>query len=240
MRSNPLPRRHSQSIDIKRVASTQFSSENITPVGIGPAYDIDNYGQKQRHTRQENNLMAPQTSPYVASEKHVYEEEVQLSYFVKKQKGSPSRICEAKLLDISNAGLCMEIFPEDSEIHMESGGQVFLLNRSIDMQIFCRSHPNNVSVEGYVKWLQRQEENQSGNGSGGIRVGVLFNFQRSDQRWELAELVSLLKTNTTNCRECNAPVSSDAPLCYNCGSKLVQRRAFLRKILDNLLAGENK
>jgi predicted amidophosphoribosyltransferase len=69
-------------------------------------------------------------------------------------------------------------------------------------------------------------------------VGALFSFDSADQRWELAELVSLLKTDTANCGECNAPVSANAPLCYNCGNKLVQRRAFLRKILDNLLAGD--
>jgi ribosomal protein L40E len=197
-----------------------------------------NNGNQLQHARQEKIFMTPQTSPQVSSEKRIYEDEVQVSYFVKKRKGSPSRLCEAKLLDISNAGLCMEISPEDSEIYMESGGQVFLLNRSIDIQIFCRSHPNNVSVEGYVKWLQREEENEAGIDPGGIRVGVLFSFDNADQRWELAELVSLLKTDTTNCRECNAPVSADAPLCYNCGSKLVRRRAFLRKILDNLLAGD--
>ena len=182
--------------------------------------------------------MASQPSFEVSPKNLIYEDEVQVSYFVKKRRGKPSRICEATLLDISNAGLCMEISPEDSEIYMESGGQVFLLNRSIDIQIFCRSHPNNVSVEGYVKWLQREEENEAGIDPGGIRAGVLFSFESTDQRWELAELVSLLKTDTANCRECNAPVSADAPLCYNCGSKLVRRRAFLRKILDNLLAGD--
>jgi ribosomal protein L40E len=186
----------------------------------------------------EKDPMASQPSLNVSSKNRIYEDEVQISYFVNKHKSKPSRICDGKLLDISNAGLCMEISPEDSEIYMESGGQLFLLNRSIDIQIFCRSHPNNVSVKGYIKWLQREDKDEASAGVAGIRIGVLFNFDRTDQRFELAELVGLLKTDTTNCSECNAPVSVDAPLCYKCGSKLIRRRAFLRKILDNLLAGD--
>ncbi len=189
--------------------------------------------------------MAVQTSPrirsHASSEKRIQESDVQISYFVKKREGKPSRICLARLLDISNAGLCMEISQFDSELYMESGGRIFLLNRNVDMQIFCRSHPNNVSIEGRVKWIQHGDETDSPEtmeGGDSIRVGVLFRFDDTAQRLELANLVSLLKTNTTNCGECNAPVSVDAPLCYNCGSRLVRRRAFLRKILDNLLAGK--
>ena len=183
--------------------------------------------------------MASQPSLNVSSKKQISEDDVQLTYFVNKREGKASRIYEAKLLDISNSGLCMEISSNDSEIYMESGGQAFLLNRSIEMQIFCRSHPNNVSIEGQIKWLQQEKgRNTPYSGLGVIRVGVLFSFARADQRFELAELVGLLKTDTTNCNECNTPVSVDAPLCYNCGSKLIQRRAFLRKLLDNLLAGD--
>jgi ribosomal protein L40E len=189
--------------------------------------------------------MAVQASPRIPSqaltEKRVKESEVQISYFVKKQGGKPSRICLANLLDISNAGLCMEISDLDSELYMESGGRIFLLNRNIDMQIFCRSYPDNVSIQGHVKWIQHEDETSSpqmGEESSSIRVGVLFRFDDAGQRLELANLVRLLKTDTTNCNECNAPVSVDAPLCYNCGSRLVRRRAFLRKILDNLLAGK--
>ena len=187
--------------------------------------------------------MAVQTSPripsHVLSEERIRESEVQVSYFVKKNKGKPSCICLASLLDISNAGLCMEISRFDSELYMESGGRIFLLNRNIDMQIFCRSHPNNVSIEGHVKWIQLEDETKSpemAEEAGGIRVGVLFKFDDAGQRMELAALVSLLKTDTTNCRKCNSPVSVDTPLCYNCGTRLVQRRAFLRKILDSLLS----
>lgn len=182
--------------------------------------------------------MASRPFPEVSSNKVISEDEVQVTYFVNKSKGNPSRICEAKLLDISNTGLCMEIASDDSEIHMESGGQVFLLNRSIEIQIFCRSHPNNVSVEGHIKWIHREDKSGYGPNAGGIMIGVLFNFARSDQRFEVANLVGLLKTDTITCQQCNAPVSADAPLCYKCGSKLIRRRAFLRKILDNLLAGD--
>lgn len=183
----------------------------------------------------------PRISSRISSERRISEGDVQISYFVKKWKGKPARICLARLLDISNAGLCMEISQFDSELYMESGGKLFLLNRNIDMQIFCRSHPNNVSIDGRVKWLQRKEESESQPESqendDGVYVGVLFRFDDANQRRELASLVRLLKTDTANCRECNAPVSADAPLCYNCGSRLVRRRAFLRRILDNLLAG---
>ncbi len=182
----------------------------------------------------------PRISSRVSSERRISEGEVQISYYVKKWKGKPARICLARLLDISNAGLCMEISQFDSELYMETGGKLFLLNRNIDMQIFCRSLPNNVSIDGRVKWIQHREESESQSESqddDGIYIGVLFKFDGADQRRELASLVSLLKTDTANCRECNAPVSADAPLCYNCGSRLIRRRAFLRRIFDNLLAG---
>ncbi len=188
-------------------------------------------------------LTSPRITSHTVSEERIRKSEVQVSYFVKKHKGKPSRICLGSLLDISNAGLCMEISHLDSELYMESGGRIFLLNRNIDMQIFCRSHPNNVSIEGHVKWIQREDKTGSSEMAekvDSIRVGVLFRFDDAGQRMELATLVSLLKTDTANCGKCNAPVSVDAPLCYNCGTRLVRRRAFLRKILDSLLSGESQ
>lgn len=178
-----------------------------------------------------------QLSSQISAEKQINEDEVQISYFVKKPEGKSSRVCLAKLLDLSNVGLCMEISPLDSELYMESGGTLFLLNKTIEIQIYCRFYPTNVSVEGHVKWLQRKGKSDSPGTDGRILVGALFRFDGADQRRDLAELVGLLKNDTVNCRECNAPVSADAPLCYNCGARLTRRRAFLKKIFDNLLAG---
>ncbi len=181
--------------------------------------------------------MALRLSPEVSSERRLLEKDVQVSYFAKKRDGKTSRIAYAELLDISNAGLCMEISPEDSELYMESRGQLFLLNRIIEIQMFCRSHPSNVSVEGRIKWIKRKEEDDVDGQDNGICVGVLFNFDDAHQRRDLAELVSLLKTDVMNCGDCNAPVSTEALLCYNCGARLVRKRAFFRKIINGLLAG---
>jgi hypothetical protein len=165
------------------------------------------------------------------------ENEVQVSYFVKKRGGKPSRVCVAKLLDISNVGLCMEISDEDSELYMETRGKLFLLNKTIEIQIFCRSYPTNVSLEANLKWIQRKDEPNFDEEGDEIFIGALFRFEDMGQRRDLAELVNLLKTDTVNCPECNAPVSIDAALCFNCGNRTERRRAFLKKIFDNLLIG---
>ncbi len=182
--------------------------------------------------------MSLRLSPEIYAEEQALETEVQLSYFTRKRNEKPSRIGYAKLLDISNAGLCMEIPQDGPELYMESRDQLFLVNKTIDLQIFCRSCSANVSIEGRVKWIKWKEETVIPEENEGICVGVLFSFTNADQRRDLAELVSVLKTDTISCADCGAPVSSGAALCYNCGTRLVRKRAFLRKIIDNLLAGK--
>ena len=180
--------------------------------------------------------MALQLIPESPVKKIVLKDEVQLSYFAKRREKTLSHIAYAKLLDISNAGLCMEISPDDSQLYMETGGQLFLLNRTIELQIFCRSCTSNVSIEGHVKWIKQASESDALEENGGICVGVLFNFDNAEQRRDLAELIGLLKTDTISCGECGSPASAEAALCFNCGAKLVRRRAFFKKIINNLLA----
>ena len=176
----------------------------------------------------------------LAPSNQVLGDEVQISYFVKRKDTKNSRVSVGRLLDISNAGLCMEILPEDSELYMESAGKLFLLNRNIDIQIFCRSYPSNISIEGCVKWIKRKDESPGLGDEDNICVGVLFSFANADQRKELAKLVALLRNDTILCAECNAPVFTEAALCYNCGARLVRKRAFLKNILHGLLAGDKK
>ena len=176
----------------------------------------------------------------LSSEKRVLENEVQISYFVRKRHAKSARIGYATLMDISSAGLCMEISPLDSELYMETLGQLFLLNRNIDIQIFCRSHPSNVSIEGRVTWIKRREEADNREIDGGICVGVAFSFETAEQRRELANLVELLRGDTFNCAECGSPVSVNAGLCYRCGARLARKRTFFRKIIFGLLAGNSE
>lgn len=205
---------------------------------LGRARNRSNYSETTVATSPGDSLIMALQSPLkTATEQRLTENEIQVSYFVKKSNGKVSRVCEASLVDLSNAGLCMEISASDSELYMESQGNLFLLNKNIDLQIFCRSYPSNLSIEGHVKWIQRKEESGSSDDDNGILIGVLFRFEGLDQRQELAEFVNLLRIDTVNCQECEAPVSADAALCYRCGNRLVRRRAFLKKILDNLLVG---
>jgi hypothetical protein len=177
--------------------------------------------------------MALQLSP----EKVALDNAVHLSYFVKRKKGKPSRVAFARLLDISHAGLCMEVSPVDSDLFMESGGTLFILKKNIEMQIFCRSHPNNVSVAATIKWFKKKEESIDSIDDGNVCAGVMFSLADADQRREISELVGLLKGGTACCRECNASVSGEAAFCYNCGAKIPRKRAFLKKMLNTLLAG---
>ena len=165
--------------------------------------------------------------------------EVHLSYLIKKKRGETSRIASARLLDISEAGLCMEISPLDSDLFLESQGTLFALNKNIEMQIFCRSHPSNVSVEGCVKWFKQKKDIDEFIDDGNVCVGVIFSFWEKSHMEQVAELVKHLKDDTVHCRECNARISADAFLCYNCGSKPIRKRAFLRKILSSFLNGDD-
>ena len=169
-------------------------------------------------------------------EKQTFEEEVQISYFV-KGKGKASRIGSGRLLDISNVGLCMEISPIGSELFMESGGNLFLLNRNIEIQIFCRSYSNNISVEGNVRWIKREDDLGKTEHEDGIFVGVIFSCTEGDQKRYIAEFVDLYRNDTIHCGECGVPVSVDSALCYKCGSRHVRKRAFLRDIINTIFSG---
>jgi hypothetical protein len=167
-------------------------------------------------------------------------DEVQISYFVKAKKKKSSRICAAELIDISNVGLCMEISPTGSELYMESGGKLFLINKKVEIQIFCRSHSNNISVEAQVKWIKQNSESSKPSDEARIYVGVLFSSTDANQKRELAELIQLIRKDTVRCGECSTPVSADASLCYKCGARLVRKRTFLRSIINSVLSGTKK
>ena len=175
----------------------------------------------------------------LTSDKSCLGDDVQLSYLIKRKRGKPSRIASASLLDISEAGLCMEISPLDSDLFLETHGTLFALNKNIEMQIFCRSHPNNVSVEGSVKWFKRNKEIDSSMDNGNVCVGVIFSFWERCHKEQVAELVRHLKNDSVRCGECNALISAAAFLCYNCGSKLTRKRTLLKKILFSLLNSDD-
>ena len=169
-------------------------------------------------------------------EKVDLEEEVQLSYFVKRKGGKPPRVAFGRLLEISASGLCMEISPLDSDLFMVSQNQLFAMNKFIEMQFFCRSHPKNISIQGRVEWFKRQNKTVQPLDGGGVCTGVIFSHTSSTQRREMAALVGHLRKNRAGCRKCKTVVSSNAVLCYNCGARLPRRRTFLRRAIDNLLS----
>jgi hypothetical protein len=173
--------------------------------------------------------MALQLTP----EKLRLENDVHLSYFVKRKKGKPPRVANGRLLDISEAGLCMEISLHDSELFMETQGSLYVLNKQIELQIFCRSHPNNISIDGSIRWFKRKQEFNELADDCDICVGVMFSARQQD---EMAELVGHLKTVRIHCGECNVSVSSDAVFCYNCGARMVRRRAFLKRAIHSLFS----
>lgn len=171
-----------------------------------------------------------------SSGKLALDDEAQLSYFVRKKGRKAPRVGYAKLIDITEAGLCMEISPVDSDLFMESKKTTFILSKDIELQIFCRSHPINVSVAGCIKWFKRKEEIHKAENSENIYVGLIFTFFDSAQKKEIAELVGHLKNDMVRCNACGASISADTVLCYSCGARHVRKRAFLKKMLFSLLA----
>jgi hypothetical protein len=165
------------------------------------------------------------------------EDEAQLSYYVKHKSRRHSRVGHAKLLDLSEAGLCMEISPLDSDLFLESQGKLFIMSTDIELQIFCRSHPMNVWVSGSIRWFKRKSELGEFEGSENIYIGVMFPFASATQRGEIVDLVRHLKNDMSKCRGCGAIVSSDAFICYNCGERLTRKRSVLRKMIFGLLGG---
>jgi len=130
----------------------------------------------------------------------------------------------------------MEISSIGSELFMESGGNLFLLNRNIAIQIFCRSYPQNISIEGNVRWIKRESHMGKTGHEDGIFIGVIFSSAYGTQKKHIEEFVELFRNDTVRCAECRAPISVDAALCYKCGSRHVRKRAFLRDIINTLFS----
>ena len=172
----------------------------------------------------------------LSAERLDLEDEVQLSYFVKRKGGKPPRVAFGRLLEISESGLCMEISPLDSDLFMVSRNQLFAMNKFVEMQFFCRSHPKNISIQGRVEWFKRQNKTGQSLDGGGVCTGVIFSYTSSTQRREMAALVGHLRNDRSGCRKCKTAVSSNAVFCYNCGARLPRRRTFLRRAIDSLLS----
>ena len=175
--------------------------------------------------------------PHVYSKNSVQKDEVCFSYSVKKEHGSPLRAGFARVLDISESGLCMEISPFDSDLFVEWAAGRRGFNKDIELQIFCRSHPCNVSVNGSVKWFKQKGEFFNSSDKHHLFAGVMFSIDSDDQKRQISELLERLDNNTKQCETCNASVSIDAAFCYNCGEQLIERRDTVERIVvGSLLA----
>jgi len=165
--------------------------------------------------------------------------DVHFSYYVKRKDGKPSRVGLANVLDISETGLCMEISPLDSDLFAESFGELPVYNREIELQIFCRSHPSNVFVEGSVRWFKQKKEFGGDTSPGlGICAGVVFSISDPEQKREIMELLERLNGVTVRCTVCRTIVSASGAFCYECGARLVRRRLALRDAIYDALAPE--
>lgn len=161
--------------------------------------------------------------------------EVQLSYFANTKGKKLAKVSHARLIDITEAGLCMEVSLRDSGLFMESSKSLYLLCKDIELQIFCRSHPINISVAGQIKWYERSSALELSGDEDTLFMGVIFRLENPTHRSEILELVKHLKGNITNCKRCDATISADAVLCYKCGAKPTRRRTFFKKMIYSLL-----
>jgi ribosomal protein L40E len=133
----------------------------------------------------------------------------------------------------------MEISPYDSDLFLESQGKLFIMNTDVEMQIFCRSHPMNVSVPGSIRWFKRKSEFGKCENSENIFVGVMFPFATPDQKKGIIDLVKHLKNAMSKCGECGATISAEAFICYNCGSRPLRKRNVLKKMIFSIFSGNN-
>jgi len=178
----------------------------------------------------------------LSSSEPVLNSEIRFSYFVKDKHGKPSRVGLARVLDISQTGLCMEISPADSDLFLESFGGLSEPNRSIELQIFCRSHPSNIFVEGSVMWFKQKKElvnSAECSESLDICAGVVFTIENAQNRRDLLEMLGNRETSVTRCRDCGAPVSADGSFCYECGTRLVTKREIIKNAFLEVLAGDD-
>ncbi len=162
-------------------------------------------------------------------------EEMCFSYCVKKDNGAPLRAGFARVLDISESGLCMEISPFDSDLFVEWCGGQAGFNKEIELQIFCRSHPHNVSVDGSVRWFKQKGELFDSSDRLFLFAGVMFSTNSDDQKRQISELLARFDTGTKPCGKCDASVSIDAAFCYNCGEELMPRSDIVRKVVSGLV-----
>ncbi len=175
----------------------------------------------------------------MTSQKLGLDDEVLLSYFVKHKSRKHSRVGYAKLVDLCEAGLCMEISPYDSDLFLESQGKLFIMSTDVELQIFCRSHPMNVSVTGVIRWFKQKKELGEVNESENIYIGVMFPLASIEQKRAIVDLVRHLKSELIKCGQCGASISSDAFICYNCGSRPIRKRNIFRKTIISFLTGED-
>jgi hypothetical protein len=169
--------------------------------------------------------------------------EIRFSFFVKGSDGKPSRVGLARVLDISQTGLCMEISPIDSDLFMEPFKNLTEPHRKIELQIFCRSHPSNIFVEGSVKWFKPKKELgacDKFSKSLDICAGVVFTVNGTDKRRELMEMIGHLPTSAICCRECGTAVSVNGAFCYECGTRLVTKRELMKNALFDVLTTDGK
>jgi hypothetical protein len=169
--------------------------------------------------------------------------EIRFSYFVKNKDGKPSRVGLARVLDISQTGLCMEISPSDSDLFMESFDELPEPNRNIELQIFCRSHPNNIFVEGSVRWFKQKKEvinSPQHPETLDICAGVVFSITDAKNRNELMEMLDHLEALAIHCRDCGTPVSANGSFCYECGQRLITKHDVMKNALFEVLAGDDK
>ncbi|RJP20383.1 MAG: hypothetical protein C4520_11415 [Candidatus Abyssobacteria bacterium SURF_5] len=175
----------------------------------------------------------------LSSQKLELDDEVQLSYFVNHKNRKASRVGHAKLIDISEAGLCMEISPYDSDLFLESQGRLFIMSTQVEMQVFCRSHPINVSMTGVIRWFKQKKEFGDMPDNENIFVGVIFPFASGSQRKTIVDLVGHLKNDVVKCGECGATISADVFICYHCGSRPVRKRSVLKKMILGFLGNSD-
>jgi hypothetical protein len=129
----------------------------------------------------------------------------------------------------------MEIASYDSDLFVELCGKLPVVNREIELQIYCRSHPRNVFVEGTVQWFKQKRELDASCDGMNLCAGVVFSgsdLQRDDG---IADLLECIGTGMIECSACGTLVSENAALCHKCASKLVRRRSLLREAIFSAL-----
>jgi hypothetical protein len=136
----------------------------------------------------------------------------------------------------------MEISPSDSDLFMDSFEDLPEPNRDIELQIFCRSHPSNIFVEGSVRWFKQKKELANcaeRSESLDICAGVVFEIDDTENKRDLIEMLDHLQTSAIHCRDCGMPVSVNGLFCYECGTRLITKREVMKSALLEVLSGHD-